>query len=56
MATKLRYFATCGKHGVKSEPELQFWHAEYGHWCTIPYIECKEEDEEEYMHDEDACY
>lgn len=51
---KLRWFRTCDKNGVKSEPELQCWDEEYKFWFDIPYVECKDWEEDEYLHDKNA--
>jgi len=46
---KLRYFVTCSEHGVKDDPVLQYWDTEIERWQNIPWVECKDWEEEEYL-------
>ncbi len=58
---KLRWLITCGKHGVKDEPCLQYWVANsrnldgtYGEWINVEIFECEVDQEEEFRYDESA--
>ena len=44
---RLRWFVTCSEHGLKTEPVLQYWNGY--RWQHIEYVECKEDEREEYM-------
>lgn len=54
---RLRYFSTCDENRVKTEPVLQYWDEEYwngdsynnGRWFELPYVECKLDEEEDYL-------
>ena len=50
---KLRLFTVVDEYGRKSEPSLQFWSKEYDRWEDVPYIECSQKLEDEYIKDED---
>lgn len=54
MNMKLRWFVVCNKYGRKTEPSLQVWNEDDKIWETIPYVECKEWEEDYYMENENA--
>lgn len=54
---KLRWFVTLNKHGFRSESLLQYWDKAVGpegRWQDVPYVECKDWEEEKYLTDEEA--
>lgn len=53
---KLRWFRTCDENGVKTEPELQYWDEDLNQWETVPYVECKDYEEEDYMSNPNAVF
>lgn len=51
---KLRWFVVCDKDGRKTNPELQYWDEGYQMWDGIPYVECKDYEEAQYMSNEEV--
>jgi len=50
---RFRWLTICSSHGVKSEPNLQYWDDEIKQWWYIPHAECKTHEVEECMRTED---
>jgi hypothetical protein len=55
MDKKLRYFQVYDENGRDSPTYLQYWDEEEKIWADVPFIRTSVRNEEEYMHDKNAC-